>query len=291
MTRDQWAAWLGERRHAGDPEVLRRHLEVLAPIRDRVLANAAITEGQTVLDVGCGDGLIAFAAADMVGARGRVIFSDVSDDLLRRCHDLAEERGVLDRCQFARGRASQLAAVADRDVHAVTMRSVLIYESAKQDAFAEFFRVLRPDGRLSLFEPINRFAFPEPSDRFLGYGVGPVAGLAAKVRSVFQAVQPPSDPMLDFDERDLVTFAERAGFAEVHAQVTIDIGPIAPQPWPAVLNSSGNPRIPTLGEAMREALTEAEAAQLTDHLQPLVEQGHGRRRSAAIHLWALRPAD
>jgi hypothetical protein len=40
----QWAAWLAERRQAGDQEELRRRrqLEFLAPIRDRVLANAAL---------------------------------------------------------------------------------------------------------------------------------------------------------------------------------------------------------------------------------------------------------
>jgi hypothetical protein len=32
---DQWAAWLGERRHGGDPEQLRRQLEFLAPIRSQ----------------------------------------------------------------------------------------------------------------------------------------------------------------------------------------------------------------------------------------------------------------
>jgi ubiquinone/menaquinone biosynthesis C-methylase UbiE len=290
MAQDQWAAWLGERRHAGDPEVLRRHLEVLAPIRDRVIANAAVAEGQAVLDVGCGDGLIAFAVADAVGPGGRVIFSDVSADLLARCRDLAAEAGVLERCEFARGPASDLAAVADGVVDVVTMRSVLIYEAAKRDAFAEFFRVLRPGGRLSLFEPINRFGFPEAADRFLGYDVAPVAALATKVKLVYQAIQPPTDPMLDFDERDLVTFAEAAGFTEIHAQVSIDIGPLNPQPWPTLLNSSGNPRIPTLGEAMREALTDAETDQLSAHLRPLVEQGTGRRRSASTYLCAARPS-
>lgn len=31
---DLWAAWLGQRGHGGDPEVLRRQQELLAPIRD-----------------------------------------------------------------------------------------------------------------------------------------------------------------------------------------------------------------------------------------------------------------
>jgi arsenite methyltransferase len=42
----------------------------------------------------------------------------------------------------------------------VTTRSVLIYVEDRRAAFAEFFRVLRLGGRLSIFEPINRFALP-----------------------------------------------------------------------------------------------------------------------------------
>jgi arsenite methyltransferase len=123
---------------------------------------------------------------------------------------------------------------------------LLIYEPDKAAAFAEFHRVPRPGGRLSLFEPINRFTFPEPADRFYGYDITPVADLVAKLKEVYDAIQPPgSDPMLDFDERDLVTLAEHTGFGEVHTQLTIDIRPPEPLPWHAMLNSSGNPRIPT----------------------------------------------
>src|SRR5262245_48208660 len=49
----------------------------------------------------------------------------------------------------------------------------------------------------------------------------------------------------------------------------------------AMLNSSGNPRIPTPAEAMRQTLTVEEVDSLTAHLRPLVEQGRGERRTAA----------
>jgi len=83
--KDRWAAWLAERRHGGDPDWLRRTLEFLAPVRDRVGHNAGLAPGASVLDVGCGEGLITFAALDAVGPTGKVIFSDISVDLLERC--------------------------------------------------------------------------------------------------------------------------------------------------------------------------------------------------------------
>ena len=60
--------------------------------------------------------------------------------------------------------AEDLAPIADESVDVVTTRSVVIYVTEKQRAFDEFHRVLRPGGRLSMFEPINSFAFPEPDD-------------------------------------------------------------------------------------------------------------------------------
>lgn len=286
---DQWAAWLAERRHGGDPEQRRRLLEFLAPIRDQVVANAALAPGHRVLDVGCGDGLIAFAAAETVGPSGLVIFSDISEDLLDRCRALANEAGILERCRFVNAPARDLSAITDASVDAVTLRSVLIYETEKPAALAEFYRVLRSGGRLSLFEPINRSPFPEPPGRFMGYDIGPVVEPMAKVKAVFDAIQPPGvDPMLDFDERDLLRLSEEAGFEEVHLQLRVEIKHPEPRSWATAVNTSGNPRIPTLAEAMREALTPAEADRVAAHLRPLVEEGRGRLRMATAYLWAVR---
>jgi hypothetical protein len=58
--RDKWAEWVFSRSHGDDAEQKRRWLEYLGPIRDRLLENSGITPGKTLLDVGTGDGLIAF---------------------------------------------------------------------------------------------------------------------------------------------------------------------------------------------------------------------------------------
>ncbi len=288
---DRWATWLARRRHGDDPDLLRRTLEYLAPVRDRVIAGAHLEDGATALDVGCGDGLIAFAACDEVGESGSVIFSDVSESLLQRCRELASEAGVVERCRFVLARASDLTAIGDSSVDAVTLRSVLVYESDKAAAFGEFHRVLRRGGWLSLFEPINRFGADADVEhgRFFGRDLSAVADLAAKVRAVYEAIQPrDTDPMLDFDERDLVRLAEDVGFAEVHLQLNADIESPEPIAWETFLNTSGNPRIPTFGEAMDQVLTAGEAAQLTAQLRPQVEGGLGDRRSAVAYLTARR---
>src|SRR5712692_7654416 len=227
MTRssqDHWAQWLLYRRFGGDLQHGQAMLEELSAWRDRILAHATITPGETVLDVGCGDGLIAFGALDRVGEEGQVIFSDISQDLLDHCRSLAESVQVLERCRFVRASAENLAAIATGSVDVVTTRSVLIYVQAKQQAFHELYRVLKPGGRLSIFEPINRFCYPEPPQVFMGYDVTPIEAIASKVRAVFERIHSPeSSPLLNFDERDLLTFAERAEFAEIHLELQATI--------------------------------------------------------------------
>ncbi len=270
-------------------------MEGLIPVRDRVLENAGLDEGDTLLDVGAGDGLIAFGALDLLGEGGTVIFSDISQNLLDHSRKLAEETGVLDRCSFLRSSADDLSALGDESVDAVTMRSVLIYVEDKRRAFEEFYRVVKPGGRLSTFEPINRFKKPEPPGMFFGYDAAPVADLAAKVRAVYERIQPlDSDPMLDFNERDLLDLAESAGVGEVRLNYEAEVSPgeraswEGIRNWEALLKSSGNPKIPTLAEAMQEALTTEETERFTTHLQPLVERNDRKVRSASAYLWAIK---
>src|SRR6202012_5759949 len=176
---DRWHRWLLETRFCGDAAVRGKDLYgLLFPVRDEVLDRARLTPGQTLLDVGTGDGLIAFGALERLGASGRGVFSDISQDLLEHYPAAGRAEGVLDRSRFVPAPADRLAAVADASVDAVTTRSVLIYVKDKARAMREFFRVLRPGGRASLFEPINVLMAAADPDLFLGYDVTPVKALA-----------------------------------------------------------------------------------------------------------------
>jgi SAM-dependent methyltransferase len=259
----------------------------LVPVRDKVLDRAELGEGETLLDVGCGEGMIGFGALER-GA-GHVVFSDISDDLLDFCREAADQLGFADRASFVKAGAADLAGVADASVDVVTTRSVLIYVPEKAQCFAEFFRVLRPGGRVSCFEPINRFGLDERREGFWGYPGDGVADLAARVEQVYTEIQPPDDPMLDFDERDLLRLAEEAGFFPLDLELRAEIRAIEPRPWEAFLNQSGNPKIPTIAEAMDQALTPEERERFSAHLRALVEEGKGVWRMAHAYLRAVKP--
>ena len=288
--RDQWAEWLLSRRHGGDPEKYEAEVEALHPLRDQVLERAKIAEGDVVLDIGAGDGLIAFGAIEQVGEEGQVIFSDISQYLLDFCQSVAQQKGIQDRCQFLRVSADDLSVLEDRSVEVITVRSVLIYISAKQRVFQEFYRILKPAGRLSIFEPINRFGYPLPAHLLWGYDVTPIQGIAQKVRAMYEDIQPPeTDPMSNFDERDLLTFAEEAGFAKIDLELRASIwSASAGRSWEDLMKMAPNPRVPTLEEAMAQALTSKEVKQLVRHLRPLVEAGQETGRGASAFLWAVK---
>lgn len=285
---DIWSQWLLNRRFGGDPELMKKMFDYLNPVRDQVLSHVHLAGNKILLDVGCGDGLISFGALEKY-ENCRVIFSDISEPLLQHVETLAQEMDLRDRCQFIKAAADDLSMLADGSVDAVTTRSVLIYVPAKQKAFHEFYRVLKAGGELSIFEPVSSFAFPEPPNKFEGYDVTPVADIAQKIRDIWMQIQPPgSDPMGDFDERDLVLQAENAGFHEIHLELQIEIKPHDCEEWSSFVNTAYNPKVPTLAEAMQQALMPAEAKTFTDYLRPLVETGQGKQRMAVAYLWAVK---
>ena len=288
LQQDIWSRWLLNRRFGGNPERLTHVLDYLYPVRDKVLSHISLEEGGTLLDVGCGDGLIAFGALEKF-ERCRAIFSDISDDLLHHVQMLARQMNLLQRCEFVRASADDLGMFENESVDAITTRSVLIYVYAKQQAFKEFHRVLRPGGQLSIFEPINRFAYPEPIDRFSGYDVAPISSLAQKLKALYRRIQPPdTDPMTDFDERDLVLCAEKAGFSSINVELQIEVKPPEISDWSTFLHVPGNPKIPSLEEAMQQVFTLGETETFTSYIRPLVESKQGIHRSAVAYLWAVK---
>jgi arsenite methyltransferase len=279
---DRWAAWLLERRHGGDEERLRELLEQLGPWRDRVLDNARLGPDDVVLDAGCGDGLIAFGALERGAAK--VIFSDVSAELLDICREIAAGDP---RCEYVLGSVDELP-LPDESVDVATTRSVLIYLGDKLRALRELHRVLRPGGRLSIFEPINAFEFPQPEHRFAQWDITPVAELSNRVKAYYRSVVP-DQTLTDFDERDLLRWAEEAGFAEVGMDYEVRIEPgYRVADWKVFERSSWNPHAPTPREAAEAALGPEDAERFLDHLRSENEAGRGIERLAVAFLWAVK---
>ena len=290
---DPWAAWLLKNRHGGSEEHHRQVIEHLKPVRDRVVANAHLKPGETLLDVGTGDGLIGFGALEKVGADGKVIFSDISEKLLNVCKECATETDVIERCEFLKADAIDLSAVESESIDAVTTRSVIIYVQEKQRAFEEFFRVLKKGGRVSMFEPIGRLTGEFVDNRYyLGYDILPIKDLMKKIYDTHQEQADSQSTMGDFDERDLVKMLDKAGFGFIHLELDVTVGNAGLMGgtgmWEVFYNSSPNPLVPTLREEAEAALTPDEQERLIAHLKPLVNANIGRTAQCLAYITAVK---
>jgi len=118
----------------------------LASARTALLARAALVHGQRVLDVACGTGLVALAAATAVGPEGSVLGVDLSGGMVDAATRRASEGGT-ENARFARmdGEALEFDA-ASFDVALCALG--LMYMPEPDRALAEMRRVLRPGGRM-----------------------------------------------------------------------------------------------------------------------------------------------
>lgn len=287
---DKWKDWLLTHRHGGDEESRLRHIEGMTKVRERLYKSADLKEGETVLDVGTGEGIIGFGALDTPDTR--VIFSDISEPLVELCREIATATGVADRCDFVVADAANLSAIADSSIDVLTTRSVLIYVAEKQRAFNEFFRVLKPGGRISLFEPVAAVYNQFGKGTYLGFDVRAIKHLFEKMHAAADH-DARTSTMSDFDDRELVRMALEAGFQHVKLELEIEVGKmvIPNVNWSAFYNSSPNPLVPTLRERVESALSPEEQREFVDYFSGVVMSGQTMQSMALAYLTAHKSAE
>ncbi len=116
--------------------------------RLKVLEILGLRQGETVVDVGCGTGLLAYDLAATVGADGRVIGCDPAPAMLA----VAQERCAgLAQVDLLVGDALALP-VPDAVADVAVSTQVYEYVAETDAAMAQIWRILRPGGRLSILD-------------------------------------------------------------------------------------------------------------------------------------------
>ena len=116
-------------------------------IREQTLSVAALQRGQSVLDVGCGTGVLTRLAAKAVGATGRAVGTDASPQMIavaaknsaRMATPIEFLVAPIERLPFADGEFD--AALSSLMLHHLA-------DDLKDRGLAEVRRVLKPGGRL-----------------------------------------------------------------------------------------------------------------------------------------------
>ena len=130
-------ASLEERGRSGYMAVVRGLLDALA-----------IRPGESVLEVGCGSGVIMRELARRTAGANRLIGRDINPYLLREARALARRAGLLDHIDFGEGRAEALPlpeATVD-----VALSSTVFEEGDAERMLAEIVRVTRPGGGIGI---------------------------------------------------------------------------------------------------------------------------------------------
>jgi arsenite methyltransferase len=114
--------------------------------RHRTLTALEPREGERILDIGAGPGLLIADMAAVVGPSGHVTGVEISDSMLAVARRRFASSAIADRITLVKGDAAALP-FPDASFDAATSTQVYEYVPDVDQALAELYRVLRPGGR------------------------------------------------------------------------------------------------------------------------------------------------
>jgi demethylmenaquinone methyltransferase/2-methoxy-6-polyprenyl-1,4-benzoquinol methylase len=184
--------------------------------RKKAVQMAAVQSGDTVLDIACGTGDLTeqFAAT----AAGRVVGIDFTPAMLDIAREKVKPRSYASKVEYREGDAMNLA-VPDASADVLSIAFGIRNVATPKRAFSEFFRVLKPGGRLIVLE-FDRPRTPPMSwgyDLYCGWIMPRTATLISGDRSGAYKYLPAS--VDSFFTRDQMQQELRnAGFSDVVAK-------------------------------------------------------------------------
>ena len=245
-----------------------------------------------MVDLGAGTGLLALEARRRVKRSGYVIAMDVSADALVACRLQAQPGEQLAPLACVVGDGLRIP-LASESVDAVMTRSVLIYLADKQAGIRELHRVLKPKGRVSIFEPINELSEQVQNQvRASGFydELQPEWG---QVRKFYDAHKEEWwGTLVGWDERELIGWFQAAGFSRIRVayELVSSVGERRSKKADieAGLRGRPNPNMPSYEEVARTVLGHRADDFLERCVKLLLDRGGPRSASAWVYLVAWR---
>ncbi len=142
------------------------------------LAHAAVTPGETILDLGSGAGIDCFLAARETGPTGRVIGVDMTPAMIEKAR-ANQAKSPWTNVEFRLGEIEHLP-VADASVDVVISNCVVNLSPDKPQVFREAFRALKPGGRMLVSDLVLTRPLTPEQQRDVDLYVGCIAGASLK---------------------------------------------------------------------------------------------------------------
>lgn len=155
-------------------------------------------QGSSLLDVGCGSGIVTRDLRSKVGNNGIVIGADISEKMLRIGLGHAQERNLAIRfCQMD----AECTSLASATMDVVTCAFSLFQFPKMETALREMWRVLKPGGCLGLSN----------------WGAGYFSPIASLQRDLFKniGIRPLLSNPITFRPHNLEDMLARSGFTSI----------------------------------------------------------------------------
>lgn len=157
---------------------------VFGPLAIEFLKHFPVQEGERVLDVACGTGIVARNVAIQVGPKGHVKGIDLNPGMLKVAKSLEPSEGA--KIEWHEGDATKLPFEED-EFDVVLCQQGLQFFSDKLSAIGEMFRVLAEGGRVGICigRSIEHAPYNLAKAEALGRHVGPEAEEKERNRTPF----------------------------------------------------------------------------------------------------------
>ena len=115
------------------------------------ILNPYIEKGMTVLDVGCGPGFFSIDIANMVGESGRVIASDIQEEMLQIVQNRIKGSEIENRFLFHKCEENKIGISEQVDF---ILLFYMVHEVPnKETFFNEIKTIIRQNGKILIVEP------------------------------------------------------------------------------------------------------------------------------------------
>jgi SAM-dependent methyltransferase len=138
------------------------------------VALAALKEGETVLDLGCGAGIDCFLAANKVGKKGHVTGVDFTPEMVAAGQECAKT-GKYKNVEFREADMEKLPE-GDSSVDVIISNCSINLSTDKPKVFTEAFRVLKSGGRMLIADIVLLEPLPDEIKNSVEAYVGCIAG-------------------------------------------------------------------------------------------------------------------